>query len=333
MILGTIKKTLFLLTLNIIISSTGYIRQTEISFCMDECSMYYLESEFGEYISNISFGEFEPSIYINRYVTIDGIQISCVECTALQIQQINLSQDCESPFACFADPCEVAEECQLNTPVECIPNYCGGCYADFYDLENNLVDCNTTEFIEECYDIGDIFFGECDMYMGVAVSNGACQGVSGCGWISDGIDYSDAFFDSITDCEEYCLEEFSCQDIESDYEQFFIGDYAQCEYNNDCVAIWGDCGVGLGGCHYSINPDYFDNSSIDNLVIVTSASTQPLSFKNCVYIILPGSTATLLLAIFCKTSSASFPITLILPKLDISNRPTSFLIAVCSAAL
>ena len=27
---------------------TGYLRQIEMSFCMDECAEYYLETEYGE---------------------------------------------------------------------------------------------------------------------------------------------------------------------------------------------------------------------------------------------------------------------------------------------
>jgi len=32
---------------------TGYLRLIDISFCMDECSEYYIEHENGEYILNI----------------------------------------------------------------------------------------------------------------------------------------------------------------------------------------------------------------------------------------------------------------------------------------
>ena len=34
---------------------SGYLRELEVSFCMDECSQFYLESENGSYISNIAF--------------------------------------------------------------------------------------------------------------------------------------------------------------------------------------------------------------------------------------------------------------------------------------
>ena len=139
-----IKISIFIFAFNIIFSEeySGYLREIDMSFCMDDCSNFYLESEEGEYISNISFNSsFPPDSYINRYIHIEGEEIWCVECGAIEVEYIELSTDCNFPVFCFADPCEVAEECQINTPVECVSNYCGGCYADFYDLNGNLVDC------------------------------------------------------------------------------------------------------------------------------------------------------------------------------------------------
>ncbi len=263
-------KILFILIFNILFAEnyTGYLRTAEVSFCMDTCSQYYIESETGEYIDNISFVDFiNPELYINRYVYVEGSPIWCVECGALLVEEISISDECLYPVSCFADPCEVAGECQLNTPVECIPNYCGGCFADFYDLESNLVDCNASEVVEECYDVGDLFFGMCDMYMGVAVSNGECQGVSGCGWIIDGIDYSDAFFESFDECEHACINEpYSCEDIEYEYGQLHSGEYSGCELDLDCIAVWGDCGIGLGGCHYAVNEENYPFYQINSLV-------------------------------------------------------------------
>ena len=251
---------------NVVNAETGWIRQTEASFCMDECSMFYLEDESSNFTSNISFGEIDPELYINRFVEIEGNEIFCVECSAIEISQINISSECDYPFNCFVDPCEVAPDCELNTPVDCNANYCGGCYADFYDMEGNLVDCYIEQEPEPCDDINGIFFGICDMFMGYAVVNGNCEGVSGCGWEVDGINYINAFFDTIQECEQNCYNEpYLCEDIEYDYEQLFSGEYAQCEYNNDCVAVWGDCDVGLGGCHYSINPIFFDSLAVDDL--------------------------------------------------------------------
>ena len=187
-------------------------------------------------------------------------------CSALILDSIELSENCEYPVSCFANPCDLAYECDINTPVECIPNYCDGCFADFYDLEGNLVNCNMP-IINPCDDLDGIDFGMCDMYLGVAILDGQCQYMSGCGWEVNEIDYSDAFFNSFADCEENCLSEPNvCEDIEYDYAQYHSGLYLACESNDDCISIWGDCGVGLGGCHYSVNESLYLDEEVDQLV-------------------------------------------------------------------
>ena len=246
----------------------GYLREIEASFCMDQCSQYMLENESGEFITNLtSLNEIDLSYFINRYVNLEAtLEWECIECTALIIDNIVISPDCENPVFCFADPCEVAEECQINTPVECIPSYCGGCYADFYDLEGNLVDCYA-DIIESCDDLEGIFFGLCDMFLGYAIVNGVCNGVSGCGWESDGVDYSNAFFNSFNECENNCINEpYECENIEYDYDQLHSGAYTECNDNSDCTAIWGDCDVGLGGCHYAVNESLYQEDQINDLV-------------------------------------------------------------------
>ena len=127
-------------------STFGYLREIEVSDCQDGCSQYAIhhEVEDSEPI-NVIFQDSTMNIdlYTNRFVKVElGEEVTCVECSAFEVNSISISDDCWFPVDCFVDPCEVAEECALNTPVECIPNYCDGCYADFYDLDGNLVDCN-----------------------------------------------------------------------------------------------------------------------------------------------------------------------------------------------
>jgi len=188
----------------------GYLYQNGISDCQDPCSQYFIESELYGDFETIPITFQNPNInidlYMNRFVTVElGQEVTCVECNAFEVLDINLSQDCEFPVACFVDPCMV-DECLIDTPVDCISNYCGGCHADFYDLEGNLVDCNTTN--EECFDFTGIDFGVCTMVLGVGFVNGECNYVSGCDWTIDGIDYSYLFFENIEECEEACDIEF-----------------------------------------------------------------------------------------------------------------------------
>jgi hypothetical protein len=248
-------------------NSFGYLRQVEASFCMDDCSQHMLEEENGSFTTFLAnTNDIELSYYINRYIEIvSGGEYQCIECSAMIIESIQISDACNYPVACFADPCEVANECQLNTPVECVSNYCDGCYADFYDMDGNLVDCYNTP---DCTDLSEIFFGECDMFIGYGYANGLCQGISGCGWVVDGVDYSDAFFNSMGECEEACTDvsEPTCDEIEDQYSSLHSGTYSSCYEDSDCISIWGDCDVGLGGCHYSVNNNLFDYEYSDDLV-------------------------------------------------------------------
>ena len=254
--------TFFLLTGLVFSNSFGYLRQVEASFCMGDCSGYMLEEENGSFTTFLAnTNEIDLSYYINRYVEIvSGGEYACTECSAMIIDSILISDSCEYPVQCFADPCEVAPECELNTPVDCMSSYCGGCYADFYNLNGEIVDCYNGQ---TCIDLSGIDFGMCDMYMGIGYAYGQCQGISGCGWQVDGVDYSDAFFDSFEECQIECSEDSSCSEIEVEYNLLHSGEYVSCTQDSDCTAIWGDCGVGLGDCHYSVNEAFNYNQSGD----------------------------------------------------------------------
>ena len=48
-------------------------------------------------------------------------------------------------------------------------------------------------FIDSCMDLENVDFGFCDMAMGIGVVGGECVFISGCGWVVDGIDYTQLF--------------------------------------------------------------------------------------------------------------------------------------------
>ena len=71
--------------------------------------------------------------------------------------------------------------------------------------------------IDECIDLSGLDFGSCAMVLGIGYVNGECSYVSGCGWILNGIDYSDASFDSMDECSSACFENFfTIGDINND---------------------------------------------------------------------------------------------------------------------
>ena len=248
------------------ITIDGYLRQSEFTICMDDCSEYYIYQEGSGQEDNVIFSDnfSQIDLYLNRYVSITGDnEVICVECSALEVENISISDDCSIPVDCFVDPCSISLPCDGNAAVECISNYCGDCYADFYDSNNNLVDCNTSY----CDDLESIDFGMCDMVLGIGIYNGECQYISGCDWVVDGIDYSDLLFNNIEDCENTCFEILpSCEDIEYDYEQLHYDEFAECNYDNDCNIVWGACDVGLGGCYYAVNEENYLDEEVNFLV-------------------------------------------------------------------
>jgi hypothetical protein len=42
-----------------------------------------------------------------------------------------------------------------------------------------------------------------------------------------------------------------CAEIEADYQRLAMS--STCEMSNQCKVVIGHCGVGLGGCHYTVN--------------------------------------------------------------------------------
>lgn len=130
----------------------------------------------------------------------------------------------------------------------------------------------------DCLDVGDVDFGFCDMAMGVALVNGTCVDVSGCGWEVDGTDYSPFFFNSVEEClicdQETCVDSAY---IDPNAMCFSLWDpVCGCNgitYGNSCEALvmggvtsWfeGEC----GGC--------IDPSLQDPLVDCTPFDPEPV---------------------------------------------------------
>ena len=54
--------------------------------------------------------------------------------------------------------------------------------------------------VESCTDVAGVDFGECEFVLGIAQVNGACQTISGCDYVVNGVDYSPAFFEDEPTC-------------------------------------------------------------------------------------------------------------------------------------
>lgn len=132
----------------------------------------------------------------------------------------------------------------------------GGCAWDWGEVDYSPNSFETIEDCEaacgaggeDCLDLGGIDFGECEMAMGIALIDGSCQFVSGCGWDFPGTDYSPYSFETIEECMTSCEQEVECLDLAG-------VDFGPCE------AI---IGIGLinGSCQY-VSGCSWDHSGTD----------------------------------------------------------------------
>ena len=118
--------------------------------------------------------------------------------------------------------------------------------------------------IDPCTDLEGVSFGACTLVLGIAVVNGSCTYVSGCGWEVNGIDYSPAFYLTIEACNSGCNNPIDCINpdlIDPNAACFALWDpVCGCDavtYGNECEAInyggvtsWteGECSGGGSDC-------------------------------------------------------------------------------------
>tara|TARA_B100000945_G_scaffold310913_1_gene303422 strand:+ start:7 stop:1509 length:1503 start_codon:yes stop_codon:yes gene_type:complete len=248
------------------------------------------------YSSDGSFGSIEDAIPNPKPYWVDGNTISIGYANSSNIVTYAIDYRCDGQVVDFYydedDDWEglhssmfregfdyVNSECSDSSEGDCVctgewdpicgvdgNTYSNACYAECkYVVIAYEGECQ--EVLDECFDFTNIDFGDCDMVLGIGLKYDECSYISGCDWIINGVDYSDLFFYSMDECEGTCsAENMTCEEIMQTYEELHLGEYATCEFDNDCMTVWGDCDVGLGGCHYSINADNYIENQINELV-------------------------------------------------------------------
>ena len=62
------------------------------------------------------------------------------------------------------------------------------------------------------------------------------------------------------------LNNQDCEDIEQEYSELHTGEYIECDFDINCMSVWGHCSDGLGECHYSVNASNYPEDEINELV-------------------------------------------------------------------
>ena len=189
----------------------------------------------------------------------DGVTYSnsCIAETSGGVTAFTLGE-CEGTVDCFGLEGIDFGECDMVMGIALVEDECvtiSGCGWEVGGIDyspysfTSFAECNASCTQEDCLDLAEIDFGLCFMAMGIALVNGSCISVSGCGWEVGGVDYSPYFFTSFDECDA-CLAGDDCFGLEGI-------DFGECEMvmgiavvEGECVTISG-CGWEVGGIDYS----------------------------------------------------------------------------------
>ncbi len=99
-----------------------------------------------------------------------------------------------------------------------------------------------------CYDVAGVDFGLCEAIMGVAIVNGTCQTVSGCGnYDIAGIGYKEAFFPTVEICLQTCGGEFGVDALAPPCYDVAGVDFGPCDAIMGVAILDGTCQT-ISGC-------------------------------------------------------------------------------------
>jgi len=165
---------------------------------------------------------------------------------ACEPQDVGGVGNCDAAFGVFF----LGSQCGWVSGCSCEGEDCDNRYEDEASCEAAHREC-----FDDCAPQDVSFVGDCEPASRYAFNGIECVAMDGCSCIGDDCDAS---YDSLEACEAAhatcSTNALSCDEIEALSDAYVS--HTACQDDSDCLMVYGQCGIGVGGCYHVVNREW-----------------------------------------------------------------------------